>query len=165
MEYTNWNLLIIVLYKNSLEISVNTIMRRDINTINSISLKNLLSEVSNSMLLDAIKTQNGISDCKDWDEIELRLMLNDEIYKNFKSIRIEIESSHFDLGYFLYDSFVSLSADDIDNQQIYTPSNILYSEELVINQSNPIFSGISTTFRTIDGLTINVRDGLIISIT
>ena len=165
MEYTNWDFLMIVLYQNILEINSVLIMRRDINTMDSISVKNLLSDVSNSMVSDAIKTQNGLSDCKNWDEIELRLMLNDEIHKNFKSMRIEVESSPFDLGYFLYDSFVSLSADDIDNQQIYIPSDTLYSEELIINQNEePIFSGITTTFKTIDGLTIIVKDGLIVSI-
>jgi hypothetical protein len=165
MEYTNWDLLIIVLYQNSLEINISTIMRRDINAMDSISVKNLLSDVSNSMVLDAIKTQNGLSDCKNWDVIEIRLLLNDEVYKNFKSTRSEFDNNQFDLGYFLYDAFVTLSVDDVDNQQTYISSDTLYSEELIINQNEePIFSGITTTFKTIDGLTIIVKDGLIVSI-
>lgn len=165
MEYTNWNFLMIVLYQNILEINSVLIMRRDINAMDSISVKNILNDVSNSMVLDAIKTQNGISDCKNWDVIEIRLLLNDEVYKNFKSTRSEFDNNQFDLGYFLYDAFVTLSLDDIDNQQIYIPSDTLYSEELIINQNEePIFSGITTTFKTIDGLTIIVKDGLIVSI-
>ena len=140
-------------------------MRRDINAMDSISVKNLLSDVSNSMVLDAIKTQNGLSDCKNWDVIEIRLLLNDEVYKNFKSTRSEFDNNQFDLGYFLYDAFVTLSVDDVDNQQTYISSDTLYSEELIINQNEePIFSGITTTFKTIDGLTIIVKDGLIVSI-
>jgi hypothetical protein len=165
MEYTNWNFLMIVLYQNSLKINSNLIMRRDINIIDSISIKNLLTDISNSMLLDTIKTQNGISDCRDWDEIELNLMLDNETYKNFKSTKSEFNNGQFDLGYFLYDSFVTLSSDDIDNQQIYISADTLYSEELILNQNEePIFSGITTTFKTIDGLTIIVKDGLIVSI-
>ena len=165
MEYTNWNFLMIVLYQNILEINSVLIMRRDINAMDSISVKNILNDVSNSIVLDAIKTQNGISDCKNWDVIEIRLLLNDEVYKNFKSTRSEFDNNQFDLGYFLYDAFVTLSLDDIDNQQIYIPSDTLYSEELIINQNEePIFSGITTTFKTIDGLTIIVKDGLIVSI-
>lgn len=165
MEYTSWNFLMIVLYKNSSKINSTLIMRRDINTMDSISVKNLLDDVSNSMVLDTIKTQNGLSDCRDWDEIELSFMLDNEIHKNFKSTRSEFDNNPFDLGYFLYDAFVNLSLDDIDNQQIYISSATLYSEELIINQNEePIFSGITTTFKTIDGLTINVKDGLIISI-
>lgn len=165
MEYTNWNFLMIVLYQNILEINSVLIMRRDINAMDSISVKNILNDVSNSIVLDAIKTQNGISDCKNWDVIEIRLLLNDKVYKNFKSTRSEFDNNQFDLGYFLYDAFVTLSLDDIDNQQIYIPSDTLYSEELIINQNEePIFSGITTTFKTIDGLTIIVKDGLIVSI-
>lgn len=165
MEYTNWNFLMIVLYQNILEINSVLIMRRDINAMDSISVKNILNDVSNSMVLDAIKTQNGISDCKNWDVIEIRLLLNDEVYKNFKSTRSEFDNNQFDLGYFLYDAFVTLSVDDVDNQQTYISSDTLYSEELIINQNEePIFSGITTTFKTIDGLTIIVKDGLIVSI-
>ena len=165
MEYTNWNFLMIVLYQNILEINSVLIMRRDINAMDSISVKNILNDVSNSMVLDAIKTQNGISDCKNWDVIEIRLLLNDEVYKNFKSTRSEFDNNQFDLGYFLYDAFVTLSVDDVDNQQTYVSSDTLYSEELIINQNEePIFSGITTTFKTIDGLTIIVKDGLIVSI-
>lgn len=165
MEYTNWNFLMIVLYKNTSKLNSNLIMRRDINTMDSISVKNILSDVSNSMLLDTIKTQNGVSDCRDWDEIELSLMLDNETHKIFKSTRIEFDNNQFDLGYFLYDAFVTLSLDDVDTQQIYISSDTLYSEELIINQNEePIFSGITTTFKTIDGLTIIVKDGLIVSI-
>lgn len=165
MEYTNWNFLMIVLYQNILEINSLLIMRRDINTMDSISVKNLLNDVSNSIVLDAIKTQNGVSDCKNWDAIEIRLSLNDEVYKNFKSTRSEFDNNQFDLGYFLYDAFVALSLDDIDNQQIYIPSDTLYSEELIINQNEePIFSGITTTFKTVDGLTVVIKNGLVISI-
>jgi hypothetical protein len=165
MEYTNWNFLMIVLYQNILEINSVLIMRRDINAMDSISVKNILNDVSNSIVLDAIKTQNGISDCKNWDVIEIRLLLNDEVYKNFKSTRSEFDNNQFDLGYFLYDAFVTLSVDDVDNQQTYISSDTLYSEELIINQNEePIFSGITTTFKTIDGLTIIVKDGLIVSI-
>ena len=121
MEYTNWNFLVISLYQNGLVLNSNLIMRRDIITTDSLSLKNLLSEVSNSMVLDSIKTQQGFSDCKNWDEISVQLMLNTETYKIFKSTRLEFDNYPNDLGNFLYNEFVILSADDIDNQQIYTP--------------------------------------------
>ena len=164
MEYTNWNFLIIVLSQNNLEINVNLIMRRDIDAMNSLSIKNLLSEISNSMELDSVKSQYGISDCKNWDEIEMRLMLNDEIHKNFKSTRIDFDINPSDLGYFLYNEFITLSSDDIDNQQTYIPSETLYSQELIINQPEPSLPGISTTFKTVDGLTVVIKNGLVISI-
>ena len=164
MEYTNWDLLIIVLYQNSLEINITTIMRRDINTMDSISIKNLLSDVSNSMVLETIKTQNGLSDCTNWDVIEMRLLLNDNLYKNFKSTRTDFDNNGFDLGYFIYETFINLSADDIDNVQTHVSANILYTEEVILNkeqliitQTDPISSGTTTT-ETSDGKNIKIGE-------
>ena len=165
MEYTNWDSLVIVLYQNGIEINSHLIMRRDISTTDSLSVKNILSEVSNSMVLDTIKTQNGLSDCKNWDEISVYLMFNNEIHKDFKSTRSNFENNQYDLGYFLYDIFVTLTVDKVDTQQIYKTVNILYSEELItkqeeliLNQPEPIFYKIST----IDTKNVNIGDNTLV---
>ena len=157
MNYTDWDSFLITLTQNGIEINKNLTMRTDIEKMDSLSVKNLLIDVLSCMTSDTLKS--GVltylpPNCNDWDEVSLSLYLGNTTFKNVTLNRSLFTSNLLDSKDFFYNEFIQLSELVLIELQVSTTTT----------QNNNQQTGINGTFMTVDGLTITVQDGLIISI-
>jgi hypothetical protein len=155
MNYTDWNILLITLFQDGVEINKSFTMRADIEKMDNLMVKTLLIDVLSMMTSETLRSQPNSylpSNCNNWDEMNLSLLLDDFTYKNVTLNRTEFTNDLFDSKDFLYTKFIELSEIVLTETQI---------SNLVTNQNN---IGINGTFTTVDGLIITVTDGLITSI-
>lgn len=156
MNYTDWNVLLITLSQNGVEINKNLTMRIDIEKMDYLTVKTLLIDVLVMMTSETLRSQANSdlpSNCNNWDEINISLFLDDVFYKNVTLNRTEFTNDLIDSNEFFYNKFIELSELTLSDPQIIDP---------IIIQNN---EGVNGTFTTVDGFTISVKDGLITSIT
>ena len=155
MNYTDWNVLLITLFQNGVEINKSFTMRSDIEKMDSLTTKTLLIDVLVMMTSETLKSQPNSdlpSNCNNWDNVSITLSLDNDSFKNVTLNRTEFTNDLLDSNNFFYNKFIELSELTLSEPQIINP------------QTNQTTEGINGTFTTVDGFTIIVTDGLITSI-
>lgn len=156
MNYTDWNVLLITLFQNGVEINKSFTMRSDIEKMDNLMVKTLLIDVLSMMTSETLRSQVNSelpSNCNNWDEMNISLFLDDDLFKNDTLNRTEFTNDLLDSNDFFYNKFIELSELTLSDPQILDPN------------TNQTTEGINGTFTTVDGFTIIVTDGLITSIT
>jgi hypothetical protein len=155
MNYTDWNVLLITLFQNGVEINKSFTMRSDIEKMDNLTVKNLLIDVLSMMTSETLRSQvNSVlpPNCNNWDEMNISLFLNDVSFKNDILNRTEFDNDLLVSNDFFYNKFIELSELTLSDPPIMDPN------------TNQTTEGINGTFTTVDGFTIIVTDGLITSI-
>ena len=119
-------------------------------------VKTLLIDVLSMMTSETLRSQVNSelpSNCNNWDEMNISLFLDDDLFKNDTLNRTEFTNDLLDSNDFFYNKFIELSELTLSDPQILDPN------------TNQTTEGINGTFTTVDGFTIIVTDGLITSIT
>jgi len=156
MNYIDWNILVITLFQNGVEINKSFTMRSDIEKMDTLTVKTLLVDVLSMMTSETLRSQVNLElppNCNNWDNVSVSLFLDDDSFKNVTLNRTEFTNDLLDSNNFFYDKFIELSELTLSEPQIINP------------QTNQTTEGINGTFTTVDGFTIIVTDGLITSIT
>jgi hypothetical protein len=156
MNYTDWNVLLITLFQNGVEINKSFTMRSDIEKMDNLTVKTLLIDVLSMMTSETLRSQVNSElppNCNNWDNVSISLFLDNDLFKNVTLNRTEFTNDLLDSNNFFYDKFIELSELTLSEPQIINP------------QTNQTTEGINGTFTTVDGFTIIVTDGLITSIT
>jgi hypothetical protein len=156
MNYIDWNILVITLFQNGVEINKSFTMRSDIEKMDVLVVKTLLVDVLSMMTSETLRSQVNLElppNCNNWDNVSISLFLDNDSFKNVTLNRTEFTSDLLDSNNFFYDKFIELSELTLSEPQIINP------------QTNQTTEGINGTFTTVDGFTIIVTDGLITSIT
>ena len=156
MNYIDWNILVITLFQNGVEINKSFTMRSDIEKMDTLTVKTLLVDVLSMMTSETLRSQVNLElppNCNNWDNVSISLFLDNDSFKNVTLNRTEFTSDLLDSNNFFYDKFIELSELTLSEPQIINP------------QTNQTTEGINGTFTTVDGFTIIVTDGLITSIT
>jgi len=112
MNYTDWNGLIITLFQNGFELNKNLIMRVDIEKMDSLTVKTLLTDVLSMMTSETLKTQTNSDlplNCNNWEDMSLSLFLDDVLYGNIILNRAEFTSNLLESNDFLYGKFIELT--------------------------------------------------------
>lgn len=161
MSYTDWDLLSITLYQNSVNINKSLTMRSDIEKMDTSMVSNLLMDVLISMTSETLRSNfNSIlpPNCNNWDFLEMSLFLNETLFKTILIQRTEFSNNLSDSYDFFYNKFITLSEISLLEPQA------IESGTTENNQVTSGQTGINGTFTTVDGFTITVEGGLIISI-
>jgi hypothetical protein len=156
MNYIDWNILVITLFQNGVEINKSFTMRSDIEKMDVLVVKTLLVDVLSMMTSETLRSQVNLElppNCNNWDNVSISLFLDNDSFKNVTLNRTEFTNDLLDSNNFFYDKFIELSELTLSEPQIINP------------QTNQTTEGINGTFTTVDGFTIIVTDGLITSIT
>lgn len=156
MNYIDWNILVITLFQNGVEINKSFTMRSDIEKMDVLVVKTLLVDVLSMMTSETLRSQVNLElppNCNNWDNVSISLFLDNDLFKNVTLNRTEFTNDLLDSNNFFYDKFIELSELTLSEPQIINP------------QTNQTTEGINGTFTTVDGFTIIVTDGLITSIT
>ena len=156
MNYTDWNILVITLFQNEVETNKSFTMRSDIEKMDTLTVKTLLTDVLIMMTSETLRSHVNSDlppNCNNWDNVSVSLFLDDDSFKNVTLNRTEFTNDLLDSNNFFYDKFIELSELTLSEPQIINP------------QTNQTTEGINGTFTTVDGFTIIVTDGLITSIT
>jgi len=156
MNYIDWNILVITLFQNGVEINKSFTMRSDIEKMDTLTVKTLLVDVLSMMTSETLRSQVNLElppNCNNWDNVSVSLFLDDDSFKNVTLNRTEFTNDLLDSNNFFYNKFIELSELTLSEPQIINP------------QTNQTTEGINGTFTTVDGFTIIVTDGLITSIT
>jgi|688.fasta_scaffold73326_2 hypothetical protein len=156
MNYIDWNILVITLFQNGVEINKSFTMRSDIEKMDTLTVKTLLVDVLSMMTSETLRSQVNLElppNCNNWDNVSISLFLDNDLFKNVTLNRTEFTNDLLDSNNFFYDKFIELSELTLSEPQIINP------------QTNQTTEGINGTFTTVDGFTIIVTDGLITSIT
>jgi hypothetical protein len=156
MNYIDWNILVITLFQNGVEINKSFTMRSDIEKMDTLTVKTLLVDVLSMMTSETLRSQVNLElppNCNNWDNVSISLFLDNDSFKNVTLNRTEFTNDLLDSNNFFYDKFIELSELTLSEPQIINP------------QTNQTTEGINGTFTTVDGFTIIVTDGLITSIT
>ena len=155
MNYTDWNILLITLFQNGVEINKSFTMRSDIEKMDNLTVKTLLIDVLSMMTSETLRSQVNSDlppNCNNWDEMNISLFLNDVSFKNDTLNRTEFDNDLLVSNDFFYNKFIELSELTLSDPPIMDPN------------TNQTTEGINGTFTTVDGFTRLVTDGLITSI-
>jgi hypothetical protein len=121
MNYTDWNILVITLFQNGVMVNKGFTMRADIEKMDNLMVKTSLTDFLMLMTSEFLRPQSKldpITNCNNWDVMDMSLFLDDVLYKDIILNRTEFTSNLLESNDFLYNKFIELSGIVISETQI-----------------------------------------------
>lgn len=121
MNYTDWNILVITLFQNGVMVNKGVTMRADIQKMDNLMVKTSLNNFLVLMTSEFLRPQSKldpITNCNNWDVMDMSLFLDDVLYKDIILNRTEFTSNLLESNDFLYNKFIELSGIVISETQI-----------------------------------------------